>query len=51
LKKNLTHNKNYICNIGFGGNSRVLPRIKFGAAGRENNPQSLTAAAPNIYEK
>ena len=32
-----------ICKKGFGGNSSILPRIKFSVGGQGSSPQSLSA--------
>ena len=39
-----------ICNIGFSGNSSILPRINFGVTGQESSPKSLTAYSLERYE-
>lgn len=36
-----------ICKKGFGGNSSILPRIKFRFGGQESSPQSLSAHSLN----
>jgi hypothetical protein len=38
-----------ICNKGFSGNSRILPRSNFGVGGQESSPQSLTAYSLNRW--
>jgi len=38
-----------ICKKGFGGNSSILPRIKFRVGGQVSSPQSLSAHSLSRY--